>query len=246
MSKIAIELVPRNREALEHDLLQVKNNFPQIDIINIPDLLKFDLRSWDACSQAKTHFSHAIPHLRAIDFDLSQPFPLTETLTEAGFDSVLVIAGDQPQDMSRRVYRTSSTELIRAIKVALPDMKVYAGIDPYRTGIKTELDYVKRKLDAGAEGFFTQPFFDLRLMEIYRDLLAGLEVFWGISPVMCARSKDYWDNLNNAIFPPDFEPTLQWNRDFARQALDFVERTDTNLYFMPIRVDLVKYLEGLL
>lgn len=246
MSKIAIELVPRNREALEHDLLQVKNNFPQIDIINIPDLLKFELRSWDACSQAKTHFSHAIPHLRAIDFDLSQPFPLTETFTEAGFDSVLVIAGDQPQDMSRRVYRTSSTELIRAIKVALPDMKVYAGIDPYRTGIKTELDYVKRKLDAGAEGFFTQPFFDLRLMEIYRDLLAGLEVFWGISPVMSARSKDYWDNLNNAIFPPDFEPTLQWNRDFARQALDFVERTDTNLYFMPIRVDLVKYLEGLL
>lgn len=246
MSKIAIELVPRNREALEHDLLQVKNNFPQIDIINIPDLLKFELRSWDACSQAKTHFSHAIPHLRAIDFDLSQPFPLTETLTEAGFDSVLVIAGDQPQDMSRRVYRTSSTELIRAIKVALPDMKVYAGIDPYRTGIKTELDYVKRKLDAGAEGFFTQPFFDLRLMEIYRDLLAGLEVFWGISPVMSARSKDYWDNLNNAIFPPDFEPTLQWNRDFARQALDFVERTGTNLYFMPIRVDLVKYLEGLL
>ena len=246
MSKIAIELVPRNREALEHDLLQVKNNFPQIDIINIPDLLKFDLRSWDACSQAKTHFSHAIPHLRAIDFDLSQPFPLTETFTEAGFDSVLVIAGDQPQDMSRRVYRTSSTELIRAIKVALPDMKVYAGIDPYRTGIKTELDYVKRKLDAGAEGFFTQPFFDLRLMEIYRDLLAGLEVFWGISPVMSARSKDYWDNLNNAIFPPDFEPTLQWNRDFARQALDFVERTDTNLYFMPIRVDLVKYLEGII
>ncbi len=246
MSKIAIELVPRNRETLEHDLLQVKNNFPQIDIINIPDLLKFELRSWDACSQAKAHFSHAIPHLRAIDFDLSQPFPLTETFTEAGFDSVLVIAGDQPQDMSRRVYRTSSTELIRAIKVALPDMKVYAGIDPYRTGIKTELDYVKRKLDAGAEGFFTQPFFDLRLMEIYRDLLAGLEVFWGISPVMSARSKDYWDNLNNAIFPPDFEPTLQWNRDFARQALDFVERTDTNLYFMPIRVDLVKYLEGLL
>lgn len=246
MSKIAIELVPRNRETLEHDLLQVKNNFPQIDIINIPDLLKFELRSWDACSQAKAHFSHAIPHLRAIDFDLSQPFPLTETFTEAGFDSVLVIAGDQPQDMSRRVYRTSSTELIRAIKVALPDMKVYAGIDPYRTGIKTELDYVKRKLDAGAEGFFTQPFFDLRLMEIYRDLLAGLEVFWGISPVMSARSKDYWDNLNNAIFPPDFEPTLQWNRNFARQALDFVERTDTNLYFMPIRVDLVKYLEGLL
>ncbi|NIQ11361.1 MAG: methylenetetrahydrofolate reductase, partial [Gammaproteobacteria bacterium] len=195
MGKIAIELVPRNQEVLEQDLRQVKEHFPQIDTINIPDLLKFDLRSWDACVQAKAHFPHAIPHLRAIDFDLRQPFPLTEAFTKAGFDSILVIAGDQPQDMSRRVYRTSTIELIRVIKTEMPSLKVYAGIDPYRTGIKAELDYVKRKCDAGADGFFTQPFFDLRLMEIYRDLLAGLDVFWGVSPVMSDRSKDYWDNL---------------------------------------------------
>ena len=246
MGKIAIELVPRSADYLEHDLLQVKSHFSQIDTINIPDLLKFDLRSWDACTQAKAHFAHAIPHLRAIDFDLTQPFPLTDVITEAGFDSVLVIAGDQPQDMSRRVYRTSSIDLIRAIKTALPQVRVYAGIDPYRTGIKAELDYVKRKRDAGADGFFTQPFFDLRLMDIYSDQLAGLDVFWGVSPVMSARSKDYWDNLNNAIFPPDFEPNLEWNRGFARQALQFVEQSDSNIYFMPIRVDLVEYLQGIL
>ena len=246
MGKIAIELVPRSVEILEQDLLQVKTHFPQIDTINIPDLLKFELRSWDACVQSKVHFSHAIPHLRAIDFDLTKPFPLTETFLEAGFDSVLVIAGDQPQDMSRRVYRTTSIELIRAIKTELPGMKVYAGIDPYRTGIKTELDYVKRKCDAGADGFFTQPFFYLRLMDIYRDLLVGLDVFWGISPVMSARSKDYWDNLNNAIFPPDFEPTLDWNRAFAAKALQFVQQSDSNIYFMPIRVDLVEYLDGII
>jgi methylenetetrahydrofolate reductase (NADPH) len=246
LSKIAIELVPRNREALQHDLKQVKENFPQIEAINIPDLLKFELRSWDACIQAQASFSCTIPHLRAIDFNLEQPFPLTDKFKQAGFDSVLVIAGDQPQDMSRRVYRTTSIELIRTLKSELPDMKVYAGIDPYRTGIKAELDYVKRKLDAGADGFFTQPFFDLRLMEIYGDLLAGLDLFWGISPVMSTRSKDYWDNLNNAIFPPDFEPTLEWNRNLARQALEFVEKKGSNLYFMPIRVDLVEYLEGIL
>ncbi len=246
MGKIAIELVPRNPDVLEQDLLQVKEHFPQIDTINIPDLLKFELRSWDACVQAKAHFPHAIPHLRAIDFDLSQPFPHTEAFIKAGFESVLVIAGDQPQDMSRRVYRTSSIELIRALKAEMPSLKVYAGIDPYRTGIKTELDYVKRKCDAGADGFFTQPFFDLRLMEIYCDLLVGLDVFWGISPVMSARSKDYWDNLNNAIFPPDFEPTMEWNRDFARKALKFVKESESNLYFMPIRVNLVEYLQGIL
>lgn len=83
-------------------------------------------------------------------------------------------------------------------------------------------------------------------MEIYHDLLPGIEIFWGVSPVMSVRSKDYWDNLNNAIFPPDFEPTLEWNRRFARQALEFARQTDSNLYFMPIRVDLVEYLDCIL
>ena len=246
MSTLSIELVPRDRESLQHELQLIRTHFPTIETINIPDLLKFPLRSWDACRQAKALFPHAIPHLRAIDFDLRQPFPLVEDFLRNELDTVLVIAGDQPQDMSRRVYRTSSIELIRALKATMPTLKVYAGIDPYRTGIKTELDYVKRKIDAGADGFFTQPFFDLRLMEIYCDLLAGLEVFWGISPVMSERSKDYWDNLNNAIFPPDFEPTLEWNRQLAKQAMGFARETRSNIYFMPIRINLVEYLEGIL
>lgn len=246
MHKISIELVPRDRDALQQEMQLVRERFPAIDIINIPDLLKFPLRSWDACCQAKQLFSHAIPHLRAIDFDLGKPFPLIETFRQNGIDSVLVIAGDQPQDMSRRTFRTSTVELIRTIKVQMPEMKVFAGIDPYRSGVKTELDYVKRKLDAGAEGFFTQPFFDIRLMDIYYDLLTGTDVFWGISPVMSVRSKDYWDNLNNAIFPPDFQPTLEWNRNFAKQAMEFGRRTDSSIYFMPIRIDLVEYLDGIL
>ncbi len=246
MGKISIELVPRSTEGLTEELKQLRHHFPDINTINIPDLLKFSLRSWDACAHAKKLYPHAIPHLRAIDFDLSKPFPLINSFEQNGIDSVLVIAGDQPQDMSRRVFRTSSVELIRAIKKQMPGMKVYAGIDPYRSGIKMELDYVERKIEAGADGFFTQPFFDLRLMEIYNDLLVGIDVFWGVSPVMSLRSKDYWDNLNNAIFPPDFAPTLEWNRRFARQALEFTHKTDSNLYFMPIRIDLVEYLNGIL
>ena len=246
LQKISLELVPRSPDALNRELQQVRDHFPAVDTINIPDLLKFPLRSWQACALAKELFLHTIPHLRAIDFDLSKPFPLVETFRAKGIDRVLVIAGDQPQDMSRRVYRTSSCDLIRALRTQMPELQVCAGIDPYRSGIKTELDYVRRKIDAGATGFFTQPFFDLRLMEIYSDLLAGLEIFWGVSPVMSERSKDYWGNLNNAIFPPDFTPTLEWNRNFARQSLEFVKRSGTNLYFMPIRVDLVAYLEGIL
>lgn len=246
MSTLSIELVPRGHDSLQEEMQLIREHFPAVDTINIPDLLKFPLRSWEACRQAKALFPHAIPHLRAIDFDLRQPFPLVEEFSRSGLDTVLVIAGDQPQDMSRRVYRTSSINLIRTLKAAMPSLRVYAGIDPYRTGIKAELDYVNRKIDAGADGFFTQPFFDLRLMEIYSDLLSGLDVFWGISPVMSERSKDYWDNLNNAIFPPDFEPTLAWNRRLAQDAMTFATATGANIYFMPIRINLVEYLEGIL
>ena len=246
MGVISIELVPRNEESLLQELQLVREHFPAIETINIPDLLNFDLRSWEGGRLAQQHFPQAIPHLRAIDFDLEKGFSNEKVFGENVFKAVVVITGDQPQDMSRRIYRTSAIELIRALKQARPQLKVYAGIDPYRSGIKAELDYVRQKIDAGADGFFTQPFFDLRLMEIYSDLLSGLDVFWGVSPVTSDRSRDYWENLNNAIFPPDFEPTLDWNRQFARQALEFVERTGSNLYFMPIRVDLVEYLTGIL
>ncbi|MEJ2197343.1 MAG: hypothetical protein P8X54_02065 [Desulfuromonadales bacterium] len=140
MSRLSIELVPRDPESLQQEMQSIREHFPAVETINIPDLLKFPLRSWDACSQAKAFFPHTIPHLRAIDVDLRQPFPLVDAFAQAGIDTVLVIAGDQPQDMSRRVYRTSSIELIRALKAAIPSLKVYAGIDPYRTGLKTELD----------------------------------------------------------------------------------------------------------
>jgi methylenetetrahydrofolate reductase (NADPH) len=245
-ANISIELVPRDLASLQQELRVLRETFPAIDTTNIPDLLKFELRSWQACQHARACLPHAIPHLRAIDFDLSQPFPLQETFRASGIDTVLVIAGDLPQDMSRRTYRTSSVSMIRALKQQMPDLKVFAGIDPYRSGFKDELDYVKRKLDAGADGFFTQPFFDKRLLEIWFDLLPESEIYWGVSPVTSQRGRDYWENLNNAIFPPDFEPTLEWNRRFAKEALEFSSQTGANLYFMPIRVDLVEYLSGIL
>ena len=64
MSTLSIELVPRDRDSLGREMQLIREHFPAVQTINIPDLLKFPLRSWDACSQAKNFFPHAIPHLR--------------------------------------------------------------------------------------------------------------------------------------------------------------------------------------
>ena len=244
--RISVELVPRTPQTLQKELALLRKHFPMVDTTNIPDLLKFKLRSWEACRLAKPQIQNAIPHLRAIDFDLRRPLPLHNLLGNSGIDTVLVIAGDLPQDMSRRTYRTSTVEMVRVLKKEMPALKVFAGIDPYRSGFREELDYVKRKVDAGADGFFTQPFFDLRLLHIWHDLLPDLDIFWGVTPVTSQRSRDYWENLNQAVFPADFQPNLAWNRRFAETALAFARQAGANLYFMPIRIDLLAYLSGLL
>jgi len=100
-------------------------------------------------------------------------------------------------------------------------------------------------MDEGVEGFFSQPFFDLRLMEIYAEKLHNFEIFWGISPVITHKSKSYWESRNRAYFPKGFEPTMDWNLDFANKAMDFCRQTNGNIYMMPIRVNLEEYLSGI-
>jgi len=231
---------------LNKELQLVSSHFPSIERINIPDILRFDLRSWQGCAIAGKIFPKTIPHVRAIDFDPNAPILIEPELCREEIEAVLVITGDLPQDMAHKVYRTSCLEMIRRLKRELPQLKIYAGMDPYRSGIKEEIDYLKAKLDAGAEAFFTQPFFDLRLMEIYQGFMQDCIIYWGVSPVLTENSQNYWENKNNAVFPPDFEPTLEWNRGFAQQALQFAEAHGDNVYFMPIRTDIAAYLDGIL
>lgn len=101
-----------------------------------------------------------------------------------GIEEVLIISGDAPSDMNRRVYNVDAEQAIRRFRQELPHVKVYAGLDPYRQSFARERDYLERKLEAGASGFFTQPFFDLRLMDAFADIVPeGAEVWWGATTV---------------------------------------------------------------
>ncbi len=244
--RISIELVPRSADALGLELVALKTHFPFIDTVNIPDLTRFSLRSHEACRLSQGHVRRAIPHLRAVATNLSALTPLLRYLDEAELHEVLVVAGDPPADMGTPSYPTTSTQLIRAIKSALPHVTVYGALDPYRQSLMRERDYALEKLEAGASGLFTQPFFDLRLMQVYAELLRGVTLYWGATTVTSKRSLGYWQNRNHAVFPAHFEPTLEWSRAFARDALAFAQQTGTNLYYMPIKDDVRAFLEGIL
>ncbi len=167
---------------------------------------------------------------------------MREVLVRAGLTEVLVVTGDPPDDMRHMAYPVSSTDLIRRLKREMPHLKVYAALDPYRQSIRAEKEYVSRKLEAGADGFFSQPFFDMRLAELYAELLEPNTVFWGVSPVMTRAARAYWETRNNVPFPRGFAATIDWNIAFARELLAFARENDFNAYVMPLRVDLASYL----
>jgi methylenetetrahydrofolate reductase (NADPH) len=244
--RISVELIPRGADDLAAQLDDLASLGP-VDTVNLPDIVRFPLRSWDACGAAVERGLRPIPHLRAIDVDPARPLAFLGPLTRAGVTEVLVVAGDAPADMSRAVYDTSSEALIRRIKRERPDWTVYAALDPYRQGFAAERDYLLRKLDAGADGVFTQPFFDLRLVEVWGEVLEPLRttVFWGATSVTSRRSARYWTTRNKALLPRRFEATLAHSRDLAGALLRYARDHDDHVYFMPIRASASAYLRGL-
>ena len=244
--RVSVELVPKSAEQVRADAAVVRAASSAFTALNIPDLTHFDLRSWEGCRLTKDIFAASIPHIRAIDLGEREEDELCRFLHEHDLSEVLVVKGDPPHDLSRRTYPNTSEDVIRRLKSRLPNLRVFAAFDPYRQGFYLELEGVRRKLEAGADGFFTQPIFDLHLLRVCADLLHGHEVYWGISPVLGHRSRSYWETTNKVVFPREFAPTMAWNKAFAARALSTVRDLGGNAYLMPVRVNLSDYLDGIL
>lgn len=244
--KISLEIVPRSIESIHSQIQMISTNFSEISAINFPDLTRFEIHSLDACRIAtELSDNHTlIPHIRAIDFDKNNPLQFIEIIQKLNLKKLLVIGGDPPSRTA--ISQPSDTiEMIQKLKQKLPNIQIYAAFDPYRNNIKFELDYLQAKIDAGASGFFSQPFFDLRLLDIYSEFVEKLDIFWGISPVIDLNSKNYWERRNRAIFPKNFQPTIDWNVNFAQKVLAFCQQNSFNAYLMPIKIDLPLYLHKL-
>ena len=136
MGRISVELVPRSPEGLREDLQMIKENIHGVDLINIPDLLRFETRSWQGAAIAQDFYPAVMPHIRAIDVDLTQPLAMRPELRQSGITEVLVIEGDPPQDMSHKFYPTVTTDVIQKFHQEMPEVKVYVGIDQYRGSMR--------------------------------------------------------------------------------------------------------------
>lgn len=243
MTRISVELIPRDKDHIINDIKIVKRYFPIANTINIPDLMRFPLRSYNAFKITQPYYPYTIPHIRAIDINPDLPLPGhdIEDLKE-----ILIIQGDPPSDFNKHTYPNTTEMLLRRYRKELPHLTLYAAFDPYRRSPKEELEHIHAKEEAGASGFFTQPLFDEKMLELCMDWLHDKTVFWGLSPVIGPKSKSYWEVTNKVIFPHHFETSLQANIDFTKKALQKIKTVNQNAYLMPLRVKLTTYLSPLL
>ncbi|WFP49425.1 methylenetetrahydrofolate reductase [Methylomonas sp. EFPC3] len=239
---ISFEIVPRSLQAFDEQYAFVQTLNQGINIINVPDIQRFDTRSWQLASRVDRSRFRFIPHFRAIDFKIDGG-ELFRIIEDYGLDSVLLVTGDPPEGLKRAFYNTDVVDLIRAVRRRFPELNIYAGFDPHRQGLQDECDYIWRKADAGATGFFSQPFYDPRMVEIYAEHMQGLETYIGISPITTQASQNYWEVKNRVKFPKNFRPDYDWNVEFANNLIATAAETGLHVYFMPIRIDLGKYFQ---
>lgn len=239
---ISFEIVPRSLEAFDEQYAFVQTLGNAVNIINVPDIQRFDSRSWQLATRIDRRQYRFIPHFRAIDFKIDGG-ELFRIIEDYQLDSVLLVTGDPPEGLKRAYYNTDVVDLIRVVRQRFPALNIYAGFDPHRSGVQYECNYIQRKVDAGAMGLFSQPFYDQRMIEIYAEHLQGVETYIGISPITTQASMNYWDVKNQVKFPKCFRPDYAWNVAFANNVISFASAHGLHVYFMPIRIDLAKYFE---
>jgi len=140
-----------------------------------------------------------ISHLTCVGSSRDEIYQVLQKYQASGIKNILALRGDPPQGQTEFVPVVDgfsyAIELVKFIKEHFPDMGVgvagYPDGHPQTPNRLTEIEYLKAKVDAGADYICTQLFFDNRDFYDFRDrcALAGIDVpiVAGISPITSVR-----------------------------------------------------------
>ena len=168
-----------------------------------------------------------IPHLTCVGHTESEIAAILERYAAAGVSNILALRGDPPRDQpdydhSRDTF-PQAVDLVRFIKkfTGHPDKRGFGiGVAGFPEGHPAtpnrllEMDYLKAKVDAGADYICTQLFFDNHDFYDFRDrcTLAGIEapIIAGIMPVTSLSSMKRMAELaGGSRFPAKLLKALQ-------------------------------------
>jgi methylenetetrahydrofolate reductase (NADPH) len=174
-----------------------------------------------------------IPHLTCVGHSPEEITSILERYAAAGVSSILALRGDPPKDRPDHDHRKdafpNAADLVRAIR-SFPghsDLRGFGiGVAGFPEGHPAtpnrllEMDYLKAKVDAGADYICTQLFFDNHDFYDFRDrcALAGIQapIIAGIMPVTSVSSMRRMAELaGGSRFPARLLKALQRGGDSA-------------------------------
>lgn len=170
-------------------------------------------------------------------------------MRRSGMENVLALRGDLPREGEPEQDFRYAAELVAFIH-RQGDFCVGAACypegHPESGGKRRDMDFLKRKVDAGVDFLTTQMFFDNGILYnfLYRALRAGIDVpvCAGIMPICDARQVDRVVKLSGSIMPPRFaaiadrfaddpEAMAQAGIAFAtEQIIDLIANGITNIH----------------
>ncbi|PRY25473.1 5,10-methylenetetrahydrofolate reductase (NAD(P)) [Aliiruegeria haliotis] len=138
-------------------------------------------------------------HLTCVDATRQETLAIAKSYAEAGVTDIVALRGDPPKGATRFEPHPDgfrdSCELISALK-ASGDFTIRVGAYPDRhpeaASDTSDVEWLKRKIDAGADGAITQFFFEAETFFRFRDACAaaGIDapILPGILPI------EHWAN----------------------------------------------------
>lgn len=150
-------------------------------------------------------------HLTCVQSTKAHVQQVLSEMRADGLSNVLALRGDLPKDGEPEKDFRYAAELIEFIH-GEGDFCVGAACypegHPESGGKRADLDYLRRKVDAGVDFLTTQMFFDNGILYnfLYRALRAGIDVpvCAGIMPICDAKQVDRVVRLSGSIMPPRF------------------------------------------
>lgn len=234
-----------------------------VDAVNVADSPMGRARMGALAAAAiirQTERIEVILHLTCRDLNL---MGLQSTVLGAyalGIQNILAITGDPPSGdypSVTAVYDVDSIGLLQVIgslnrglgitgaKVGYPtDILAGAAVNPSPPDEKLEIERLKKKIDAGAAYFMTQPIYNLETLQKFIDKTAhlNLTVIMGVLPLMSVRHAVFLDNeIPGVVVPPGIierieragdgalEEGINMAIEISQQGRDYV----AGIYFMP-------------
>ncbi len=158
-----------------------------------------------------------LAHLTCVSSTKETVHAQMQAFVDAGIENVMALRGDIPEDKlsedrTRWDYH-HAVELVHELKTFHPDFCIggacYPEIHPESPDQKTDIHYLKEKVDAGCEFLTTQMFFDNNLLYnfLYKIREAGITVpvLPGIMPITNAKQVERAIKLSGSFMPQRFK-----------------------------------------